>query len=110
MSVLCILAWNCIKSDSSDDSQEEGEGVWSNGEDGDELDDDFVVSAHEVEGEPDKGEGISSSGKGRDEADEHVDSEIKGGNVYSQQNVQEMDKEQPGTQGRAKWECPFLNE
>ena len=75
---------NQSEEDSSDDLQEEGEGVWSNGEDGDESDDDFVESAHEVEGEPDEGEGISSSGKGRDETDEHVDLEIKGGNVYSQ--------------------------
>ena len=51
---------------SSDDSQEEGEGVWSSGEDGDEPDED-VVSGHKGEGESDEGEGVWSSGEDTNE-------------------------------------------
>ena len=92
------IVLNQNEENSSDDSQEEGEGVWSSGEDGDEPDED-VVSGHKGEGESDEGEGVWSSGEDTNEADENVDK----GNVDSQDIVPEVDKKQPQ---RAKRECP----
>lgn len=98
------IVLNQSEENSNDYLQEEGEGVWSDGEYG-EKSHEGVVSDHEVEGEFDEGECIWSSGEDGPEAGENENEED---NVDSQDIAQKKDKKQPGVQGRAKRECPVL--